>query len=226
LVNSWINGEEKNYFLGVNELVYYVQGPTAKLFVFEDHLTILSDYEPDQKANQNCRVLDFSMFYKCRAHVSETEVAGTTNFFFQYRDKYVISDLEKINGEVEVSRVKYGKAFTKLDFNLSLGEYGALEFVRCGYSFKFYYHQNQLMEEIYNYITKKTSAADEQPEVEEVKIQPSQKASSSPDQEKGSGTEKSFSLADEINKLKSLLDCGILTQEEFDRAKNKLIDKL
>lgn len=226
VVNSWINGEEKNYFLGTTDLIYYVQGPEAKLFVFKDHLTILSDFAYEKRVDQNCNMLDYSMFYKCQAHVSENEVAETTNFFFQYRDKYEISDLEKINGDVEVSRVKYGRAFTKLEFNISLGEYGTLSFAKCGYSFKFFYHQNQLMEEIYNFLMKKTSVINEQTVVEEVKAQPQQTTYHSPAFTKSSEAENSFSLADEISKLKGLLDCGILTQEEFDRAKNKLIDRL
>ncbi|MBP3568013.1 MAG: SHOCT domain-containing protein [Lachnospiraceae bacterium] len=226
IVNGWINGEEKNYFLGVIDLIYYVQGPEAKLFVFKDHLTILSDFAYKKRVDQNCNMLDYSMFYKCQAHVSENEVAETTNFFFQYRDRYKISDLEKINGDVEVSLVKYGKAFTKLDYNISLGEYGTLSFAKCDYSFKFFYHQNQLMEEIYNFLMRQTTIVNEKTVVEEVKIQPVQNTYNSPVLKIDSEAEKTFSLADEISKLKGLLDCGILSQEEFNRAKNKLIDKL
>ena len=39
--------------------------------------------------------------------------------------------------------------------------------------------------------------------------------------EKGSG---GHFVADEIKKLKELLDCGALTQEEFDAQKKKLLN--
>ena len=82
------------------------------------------------------------------------------------------------------------------------------------------------MEEIYNFLMKQTSIVNEQTVVEEVKAQPQQTTYHSPAFTKSGEAENSFSLADEISKLKGLLDCGILTREEFDRAKNKLIDKL
>ena len=37
--------------------------------------------------------------------------------------------------------------------------------------------------------------------------------------------EKSFSASDELIKLKSLLDSGVLTQEEFDTEKKKILSK-
>ena len=40
-----------------------------------------------------------------------------------------------------------------------------------------------------------------------------------------STSNNNFSLADELLKLKQLLDIGVLTQEEFDEQKNKLLNK-
>lgn len=36
--------------------------------------------------------------------------------------------------------------------------------------------------------------------------------------------QNTFSVADELSKLKALLDSGILTQEEFDQQKNKILN--
>ena len=41
--------------------------------------------------------------------------------------------------------------------------------------------------------------------------------------ETGSDYENDFSVADELLKLKSLLDEGIITEDEFDKQKAKLL---
>ena len=84
------------------------------------------------------------------------------------------------------------------------------------------------MEEIYNYIQYRI-AVNGKEEMTESEIKPEQEMSSRRRQAMESKRETegvTFSLADEINKLKELLDCGILSQEEFDEAKKKLIAKL
>jgi hypothetical protein len=129
-----------------------------------------------------------------------------------------------------------------MELDISLGTYGVLNFNYEGewikgvegtyskgkVSFRFFYHQNQLMEEIYNYIQSRLNRSEEDKK-EVTSIQKVTASGARRLQVKESAEEKSntgLSLADEISKLKGLLDCGILTREEFDRAKNKLIDMM
>ncbi|MBP3568012.1 MAG: SHOCT domain-containing protein [Lachnospiraceae bacterium] len=232
IVNGWIEGVENNYYPVTRDLVYCVEGPEASMFLFKDHLTILSTLETERSGT-----LDYALFYKCRAHISERKIGNVNNFFFRYNNE--ISDFDKLNGNVEVEKIKYGSAFTKTELNISIGEYGTLVFyanagarlkLKGGYTFKFYYHQNQLMEEIYNYILKQAASEELDSNISENDTeQVSDKvllSSSKPADKQEEEAGASYSPADEIRKMKELFDCGIITQEEFDEAKKRLISKL
>lgn len=69
------------------------------------------------------------------------------------------------------------------------------------------------------------NAGSSKPETKEVKLE-EQKTPEQPAQtQKPSGENKpNFSVADEIRKLKALLDEGIITQEEFEKQKTKLLE--
>lgn len=87
------------------------------------------------------------------------------------------------------------------------------------FSFKFFYSQNRLMEEIYNYILRQANHAGG--------MELGQDIVQKPDKEKSEEDNKSsFSLAEELGKLKSLLDCGVINQEEFEETKKRLINKV
>jgi len=83
------------------------------------------------------------------------------------------------------------------------------------------------MEEIYNYIQSRIASPDITPaqksDSAQSKVSKSVETSEKKPAEE-SGT--SFSAADEIRKMKELFDCGIISQEEFDEAKKRLISKL
>ena len=56
VVQGWIDGESRNYFPEMKDLVYYVEGPKAYLFVFSDRVLILSSVLEGlyEKTNLNC----------------------------------------------------------------------------------------------------------------------------------------------------------------------------
>ena len=117
----------------------------------------------------------------------------------------------------------------------SWGEYGSLNFAHKSlfnrdtpFSFKFFYHQNQLMEEIYNYMKRQISFAGKEENAEN-SLEPVQGMSSRRRKAMENSAEASsinFSPTEEISRLKGLLDCGAITQEEYDDAKKKLLEKL
>lgn len=227
VVNAWIEGEEKKYYSNTKGLVYCVTGPSANLFVFKDHLTILSAFQPSGDWSQE----DYSLFYKCRVTADEHEKLEEVRNYFFCLPKKNISDLEKINGEIRTEQQRLydwqiRDISTSIELNISLGEFGTLEFVDRDYSFEFYYHQNQLMEEVYNYIKKhmENPDADDTEGAEAVSI--AQNTLLPQNEKKEDLRMVAYSPADEIRKMKELFDCGILSQEEFERAKNRLIDKL
>jgi hypothetical protein len=51
------------------------------------------------------------------------------------------------------------------------------------------------------------------------------KPASKPNQAYSSPSNSNYSVADEIRKLKKLLDEGIITQEEFENQKKKLLEQ-
>lgn len=256
VVEAWINGEGINYFPEPTDLVYYAEGPEAHLFVFKDRVVILSskvslsytewdtssiikDRYRERKekdirtwdkrvvlCNGKREVVEFP-----HGKLLEVKEMNYLDIPGNRKSDYVLDDEKPV------------------DLDISLGEYGTLSFNYSGYAdrylygkdiggydfrrwkitFRFFYHQNQLMEEIYNYIQCRLNHAEEEKKetltpVQKVTASGARRmqAKESTDQKIGTG----LSLADEISKLKGLLDCGILTQEEFDKAKNKLIDMM
>ena len=80
------------------------------------------------------------------------------------------------------------------------------------------------MEEVHNYIIGRMRSDDMD---HEMTIQDEQNSSTiSPIKKKIENIDTVYSPSEEIKIMKELFDCGILSQEEFERAKNKLIDKL
>lgn len=117
----------------------------------------------------------------------------------------------------------------------SLGDYGSLKLeldgryyiAGCSYSvfdFSFFYHQNALMEEVYNYIKSRMLGVSEEKNEETHNESVSKVSYISTKKQPKENT--SISIADEIEKLKKLLDIGALTPEEFSEAKRKLLDKM
>lgn len=230
VVKAWINGEDQNCYTSAEEPVYYVEGPKASLFVFENHVTILSSFQP----YENKEMLDYVYFYRCKARVSARKVTEVKEFFAHYLEEHELSDSGKINAKYHTENIERWSQ-QPIELNVSLGEYGTLDFGKkdsswdtYAYSFKFYYHQNQLMEEIYNYIQSRIANSDVAASVQESNNAQS-KVSKTVETPAGKPTEESgtsFSAADEIRKMKELFDCGIISQEEFDEAKKRLISKL
>ena len=220
IVDAWIDGEEKNYYSNVNGLVYYIKGPLASLFVFKDHLTILTAFGPRDK---DVSIQDYVMFYKCKGLVDYGEVREVKNHFFLCERGF--SDLEKVNGEINTETAnRWATKPTQVELNISLGGRGTLDFDENYYSFEFYYHQNQLMEEVFHYIKKRMTNPDVEDDV--VQVTDNMKQASQKQTEKKEETVVTYSPAEEIRKMKELFDCGILSQEEFDEAKKRLIGKL
>lgn len=228
VVNAWINGEEHNYFASAGIPVYYVEGPRASLFVFENHISILSSFQP---LSDNSAPLDYVFFYKYEAMVSAKKKQEVKSVLRQYSKRDNLSDFEKIQAKLSAENISNWKQ-KKIELNISMGGYGTLDFGKVegtlnteGYFFQFYYHQNQLMEEIYNYIQNRITNSDASST--DVPVINNEHIISTKSEEisaKESGT--SFSAADEIRKMKELFDCGIISQEEFDEAKKRLISKL
>ena len=227
IINTWINGEEINYYRNAKEPMYYVEGPKASMFVFDDHLTILSCGLSDDDT------LDYVYMYKCNAKVSARKTQEVKRFFMQYRNEYKLSDVEKINADFHTDRVSENNwEQESISISIAVGGYGVLEFGQCQheydtkhYKFVFYSHQNQLMEEIYNYIQRQIDETDVK---EDVSNSGESQASLELSKDKMSDNTPAIvcSPAEEIKKMKELFDCGILSQEEFDEAKKRLISKL
>lgn len=220
IVRGWINGEEKNYYPDVSGLVYYVEGKSAVLFVFKDHVTILSNY-----VSTRANVEDYVYFYKCKVRESERKVTEREKIFVRYDDKYEMDDLQKIRADILTERVS-GWTQENVQLNISVGTRGTLEFgiKKC---FEFFYHQNQLMEEVYNYIQRRIAEPDEDVDgTEALSFGNKSNGVTAKLTQKKEEMKAVFSPADEIKKMKELLDCGILTQDEFEKAKNKLIDMM
>jgi len=225
IVNAWIDGDEKNYHSNVKDLIYYVKGPEADLYVFKDHLTILSSLEPDAGFGED--IEDYAMFYKCNAPVAYNKIAEVKNYFYQISTNENYTDLEKICGRIcTEAGNRYAEKNPRVELNISLGENGSLDFDGNYYSFKFYYHQNQLMEEVYNYILNRMENPDAEDEEVVQTVSNIQKNAENQVETKEDASQVIYSPADEIRKMKDLMDCGILSREEFERAKNRLIDKL
>ena len=264
VVQSWIDGECTNYFPEMKDLMYYIEGPEAYLFVYNNRVIILSSVI-DGLHGKTIVYFDAAMLFP----------AGENNggFVLFNDDKNNIGDIKKLNYMPDPnSKYRYAhsadlsSAFTSLSgstmisslFGLeakgdesnvvaysmsekengillekSLGDYGSLDFVyntfeETKFSFKFFYHQNQLMEEIYNYIQRRISLSGKDENAEN-SVEPVQIMSSRRRKAMESSVETSsanFSPAEEIGKLKGLLDCGAITQEEYDDAKKKLLAKL
>lgn len=229
VVNAWINGEDQYYYTSAASPVYYVEGPRARLFVFDDHVTILGSVF----GSYSEEVTDYVYYYKCKAQVSARKTQEVKCFFAPYYDKYELSDAEKISAKLRTENYDSWEQQT-MELNVSLGGYGSLDFGKkefswdvCAYSFSFYQHQNQLMEEIYNYIQSRIESPNAAPaqKTGNAKTKAS-KPTESYEKQSTEDSGASFSAADEIRKMKELLDCGIITQEEFDEAKKRLISKL
>ena len=71
---------------------------------------------------------------------------------------------------------------------------------------------NKKVKKVFEYLKK--NYADKYKKPEEVKFNEQQKR-----------TEENISIADELRKLKELLDDGILTKDEFEQQKNRLLNK-
>lgn len=216
IVKSWIDGEEKCYYTDVKDLVYYVPGPVENLFVFKNHLAILSAYYDYSDGAP----WDYAMFYGNKNESQE-------NYFVEIRNNKN-PDIRTIKGEgLENCSGKYYNM--ALELNASLGGSGSLSFsndYNDSFSFRFYYHQNQLMEEVYNYILNRMENPNAENEEVVQTVGNIQKTAENQVKKREDASQVIYSPADEIRKMKDLMDCGILSQEEFERAKNRLIDKL
>lgn len=149
-----------------------------------------------------------------------------------------LSSLKDVKKEIIYS-VKESQSGIYLE--KSLGEYGTLNFAyeapslfnMAGniFKFKFFYYQNQLMEEVYNYIVRQVNLAGDTDRHADMSsnVETTQAKSfyrSNQEVTTGEGDKAGFSLADEISKLKGLLDCGAITQDEYDEAKKRLISRV
>jgi len=229
VVDGWINGEEKNYYSNIKDLVYWVEGPMAQLFVFKDRVAVLSSFDhryacyitPDFRR-------DFLVLYKCNVQGKEVNNFCLSGYVIKDQN---LSDSDILNGKVDEKKLKENNLACECNvkFDIALGDYGTLDFGVFECSFRFFYHQNQLMEEVYNYIQKRMADPDAEddetePTIGNVRTSVAKQAEKKEEEKKeGTGV---FSAADEIKKMKELFDCGILTQEEFDEAKKRLISKL
>jgi len=252
VVEAWINGEGNCYFPESEDLMYYAEGPEAHLFVFEDRVVILSS-----KVSLSYTEFDMSLagFFSNREKERKEKDVYTRdiriNFGEQKREfaiyrHWALDEIKESDYRVSTARIDTDyvlDAKKPIELDISLGTYGVLNFNYEGdwikgvegtyskskVSFCFFYHQNQLMEEIYNYIQSRLNHAKENNKETSTPMQKVTASAARRMQAKESAEGKNntgSSLADEITKLKGLLDCGILTQEEFDRAKNKLIDMM
>ena len=263
VVQAWIDGECKNYFPEMQDLVYYAEGPEAYLFVFKDRAIVLSsvieglrgktniNYDAAMLFSNGENASAFAIFDDKENNIGEAKkIACKPDANGRYGDaqkrdaaKYQNSMEERLYPRAKFLRTYYtyeraeiytytiNKGEKCVHLEKSWGEYGSLNFNYQRYSdkvfsFKFFYHQNQLMEEIYNYMKRQISFEGKEEETANssgpVQIMSSRRKTME-SREKAEGA--SFSLADEIGKLKSLLDCGAITQEEFETAKKLLFDK-
>jgi len=215
IVKSWIDGEEKCYYTDIKDLVYYVPGPVESLFVFKNHLTILSAYYDWS----NGAPWDYVIFYGNKNESKES--------YYVEIERNRNPDIKTLKGE-DFENCSNKHHDIVLELNASLGESGSLSFSsdHFGPRFSFYYHQNQLMEEVYNYIINRMENPDAEDEEVVQTISNIQKTAENQVEKKEEALVVTYSPADEIRKMKELLDCGILSQEEFERAKNRMIDKL
>lgn len=264
VVQAWIDGEEKNYFPKMQELVYYVEGPEAYLFVFRDRVVILSSVIDGMHGKTNIN-FDAAMLFpmgksKCRFILfddKEKSITDINKLYCNQGPKIKYGDANKRDSVKQLNSLNdyvpklfqvlstphtyetadlytYPMADDVIQLESSLGDYGSLGFVYKTYKeetflFKFFYHQNQLMEEIYNYLLRRITVSEQEEEMPvppETLVQEISSRRGNTGEGVTEGESGSFSLADEISKLKGLLDCGILTQEEFDEAKKKLIAKM
>ena len=263
-VQSWIDGDCKNYFPEMPDLIYYVEGPEAYLFVFKDRVVILSSVMEGLYGKTNLN-FDAALLFPTGETASglvifddrEYNIGDSKKLNYKpdptskYRDAHsadLASAFTSLSGSTmiaslfgldakgdESSVVAYSMSEKENGVQLekSLGDYGTLDFVYKTFkeemfSFKFFYHQNQLMEEIYNYIQRRISLSGKE-EVTETSTEPVLEMSSRRRKAMEGSAETSsvsFSPAEEIGKLKGLLDCGAITQEEYDDAKKKLLAKL
>jgi len=279
IVTAWMDGTSQNYFPQLNDLVYYVEGPEAHLFVFRDRLVILSSLIPHTTSyysvhssaeiftslpvenktiaagdavvvfpsdvNKKIGLVRFSMGYEdseklnFKPRQGQKYLGATSDVkeMVNWAGNDSLSTLHAVKKEIIYSVNKIPKG---IYLEKSLGEYGTLNFayeaptifLNSGgiFTFKFFYYQNQLMEEVYNYIVRQVSLAggpdryaDVSGNVETTQAKSFQRTNQ--EMTTGVGDNAGFSSADEIGKLKSLLDCGAITQEEFETAKKLLFDK-
>lgn len=265
VVQVWIDGECKNYFPKMQDLVYYAEGPEAYLFVFKDRAIILSSVmegvQGQTNINYDAAMLfpngenasAFAIFDDKENNIGDTKkIACRPDANGRYGDANERDRVKSHNSTEEFlyPRAKFLRTYQtykraeiytysmeddekNIQLEKSWGEYGSLNFVYMGqyheevFPFKFFYHQNQLMEEIYNYMKRQISFGGKEENAEKsaepVKTMSSRrKAMENREKEDSAG----FSVAEEIGKLKSLLDCGAITLEEFEDAKKKLLAKL
>jgi len=129
VVNAWINGEDQNYYTSASSPVYYVEGPIARLFVFDDHVTILGSIFGSYDQEE----IDYVYYYKCKAQVSARKTQEVKCFFAPYYDKYELSDAEKISAKLRTENFDSWEQQT-LELNVSLGGYGSLDFGKKEFS--------------------------------------------------------------------------------------------
>jgi len=258
IVQGWINGESNNYFPAMQDLAYYVEGPEAYLFVFKDRAVLLSSLLEGMDGKKRINK-DAVMLFPAGVNQSEFILFDDEEESYDEAEKLNYKpDATKKYGKANMSGfmsvfASLGGLISQIDESLvydyemnekgngvrlqkSLGDYGSLEFLRYTYqdepfSFQFFYYQNRLMEEVYNYIQSRLAISGKEEKEEEnpkgnASVALARRAKAKADAaEEGKGN-ATFSLSEELTKLKGLVDCGILTQEEFDEAKKKLISKL
>ena len=265
VVQSWINGEDRNYFPEMQDLVYYAEGPEAYLFVFKDRAIILSSVmeglQGQTNINYDAAMLfpngenasAFAIFDDKENNIGDTKkIACRPDANGRYGDANERDRVKSHNSTEEFlyPRAKFLRTYQtykraeiytysmeddekNIQLEKSWGEYGSLNFVYMRqyheevFPFKFFYHQNQLMEEIYNYMKRQISIAGKGAEMttssEQVQVMSSRRKAMESSVETSN---TNFSPTEEISRLKSLLDCGAITQEEYDDAKKKLLAKL
>lgn len=207
LLEGWINAIEHNPFSELNGLMYYVKGVYSSIFVFDDHITQLSDIKGHTKSDVG--ISDF--IFKFSDPEIKDKDRNRQGEMFVFQPSYIQDDVQKVLANVRFEDKFLYKGPKRIGLEKGIKDCGYLSIGKQ--RFYYYSHQNYLMEEVYNFILQRMNEENVCEEDKNLSVQNGKEAS------------YVYSPADELRKIKDLLDCGIITEKEFADIKEKIISK-
>lgn len=215
IIDEWCGQRFVNHFKTVEKPMYYIENENEFMLVFKKKVMNIS------KSDGYSYIFYYQNGYLYSCWQST----------FPYLYALNIDDCNQLgkgwHNEPESFYIHLKKCFGNSDGMLTLN---GVDF------FSFKYSQNSIMEEIYNYISRRISVMqsggyleENDPELngnyeEESSVIEKQNEEEYNDEEHEENI--IFSPADEIRKFKELYDLGIIDEEEFKDAKARLINKL